>query len=354
MPQNHFLLYGANGYTGRLIAGYARQYKLEPILAGRTRSALEAMSNQFKMPFEVIDLDNHQQLETALKKVSVVLHAAGPFEFTAKQMVEACLKTGTHYIDINGDISIFELIKEYDKEARQAGIMLLPGAGFDVVPTDCIALLLKKSLPDAGNLKLAFATIGGGLSHGTATTIVSRLGEGGSVRKNGKVIRVPLGEKGFTVDFGQKKLFVMNIPWGDVSTAHFTTGIGDIETYAGVSPAVFRVLKFQRLFNWLLRTGIIRKIIQRRIDARLPGPTDEMRHGAKSLIWGQVVNSRGQKAIARLEVPDGYTSTAHSTLLITQKILDGNFITGYQTPASAYGEDLVMEIPGAKREIVSS
>jgi len=354
MQQNRFLLYGANGYTGQLIARHAREYGLEPILAGRNKEALETLSNQLKMPYEVIGLDEKQRLQTLLKQVKVVLHAAGPFQFTAKRMVEACLQTGTHYVDINGDIAVFELLKSFAQAAHEAGIMVLPGAGFDVVPTDCTALLLKNLLPDAVSLKLAFATIGGGLSHGTAGTMVSKMGEGGNVRKDGKIIKVPLGQKGFWVDFGKKKLFVMSIPWGDVSTAHFTTGIGNIETYAGVSPAIYRMLKFQPLFNWLLRTSVVRNFIKRKIDARAPGPTDEMRSKSLSLVWGQASNAAGQKATVRMSEPDGYTLTMHSSLIITKKILHDNFKTGYQTPASAYGHDLVLEIPGVQREIVDS
>jgi short subunit dehydrogenase-like uncharacterized protein len=352
MQQNHFLLYGANGYTGQLIARYARQYGLEPILAGRNKEVLKSLSTQLSMPYEVIDLNDTQRLQTALKEVKVVLHAAGPFQFTARQMVQACLQTDTHYLDINGDISVFEMLKHYDQTARQTGIMILPGAGFDVVPTDCTALLLKKSLPDATDLKLAFATLGGGLSHGTATTMVNKLGEGGNMRKNGIIIRQPLGQKGFWIDFGKKKLFVMSIPWGDVSTAFFTTGIPNVETYAGVSPSVYRILKLQPLFNWLLRTSSIRNFIKKKIDTRAAGPTDEMRSKARSLIWGQVTNAAGQTAIARMETPDGYTLTAHSSLLIIKKILQDDFLSGYQTPATAYGQDLVLEIPGVQRENV--
>lgn len=352
MENNRFLLYGANGYTGQLIARYARQYNLEPILAGRRKEPLETLSSQLDMPYHVIDLNDGHALQSALKQVKAVVHAAGPFQFTAKQMIDACLQTNTHYVDINGDISVFEMIRQYDAAAKQAGIMMMPGAGFDVVPTDCMALLLKNRLPDAVSLKLAFATIGGGLSHGTASTIVNRLGEGGSVRKNGKIVQATLGKKGFWVEFGKRRLFVMSIPWGDISTAYFTTGIPDIESYAGVSRNVYRFLKVQRAFNWLLRTSFVRNFIKQRIDLRAPGPTDEQRSRAESLVWGQVASSGGKTATARLSGPDGYTLTAYSTLLITQKILQGNLVAGYQTPASAYGEDLVLEIPGVHREIL--
>ena len=237
--------------------------------------------------------------------------------------------------------------------AKKAGIMLLPGAGFDVVPTDCVALQLKKILPDAVTLQLAFATIGGGLSHGTATTMADRLGEKGAVRKHGKIIRRPLGEKGMWIDFGPKKLFVMSIPWGDISTAYFTTGIPDIETYTGISKKVYNSLKLQPLFNWLLRTTFIRQYIKNKINQRPPGPGDEQRSKATSLVWGQVRNAEGKTATIQLSGPDGYTLTAHSALIIVKKILQGEFTPGYQTPASAYGENLAMEIPEVEKNILS-
>ncbi len=130
-------------------------------------------------------LTNTTQLIETLQQVKVVVHAAGPFADTARQMIDACLQTGTHYLDINGDINVFEQIKNLDTPAKEKNIMLLPGAGFDVVPTDCMALHLKNKLPDATHLKLAFASIGGGVSHGTAMTIVNKLGEGGAARENG-------------------------------------------------------------------------------------------------------------------------------------------------------------------------
>ncbi len=163
MQQNSFLLYGANGYTGELIARHAHQYNLQPVLAGRRKEALAPLADRLNLAYRVIDLNDPQALEAALKEVKLVVHAAGPFEFTAKQMADACLQTGTHYLDINGDIKVFEMLKGYDEAAKHAGIMIMPGVGFDVVPTDCIALLLKKLLPDAIELKLAFATLGGGV-----------------------------------------------------------------------------------------------------------------------------------------------------------------------------------------------
>lgn len=351
MQPNQFLLYGANGYTGELIARYARKYNLQPVLAGRRKELIEPLAAKLQLPYKIFELNDTTALYNALKEVKVVVHAAGPFQFTAKQMIEACLQTGTHYLDINGDITVFEMIKTYDAAAKKAGIMLLPGAGFDVVPTDCVALQLKKLLPDAISLQLAFASIGGGLSHGTATTMATRLGEKAVIRKEGKLALVPLGQKGMWVDFGIKKLFVMSIPWGDISTAYFTTGIPNIETFAGVPPKTYNMLKVQSLFNWLLRTNLVRNYIKNKINKRPAGPDDEQRSRAASVVWGQVTNTAGQKATIRLRGPEGYTLTTFSILLIAQKVLSGNFKAGYQTPAAVYGENLIMEIEGVEREI---
>jgi short subunit dehydrogenase-like uncharacterized protein len=352
MESNSLLLYGANGYTGELIARFSKQYDLVPVLAGRDKEKISPLANQLGFPYKIIDLDDKEALISSLKNIKVVIHAAGPFEYTARQMVEACLQTGTHYLDINGDIAVFEMIKKYDEAAKKTGVMLLPGAGFDVVPTDCLALQLKKLMPDATDLQLAFASVGGSISHGTAITMASKLGEGGAVRINGKIVRQPLGKKGMWVDFGVKKLFVMSIPWGDISTAYFSTAIPNITTYTGIAPKIYNVLKAQWLFNWLLKTNLIRNYIKRKINQRPAGPSDEQRKNATSLVWGQATNMEGKSVTARLSGPEGYTLTAHSALQLSRKILEGNFISGYQTPASAFGEDLILEIPGVKREIL--
>lgn len=345
-------MYGANGYTGRLIAEMAAGYGLQPILAGRNETALKEMSAQLGYPYLTIDLSDAEALQAALREVKLVLHAAGPFQFTARQMMEACMATGTHYLDITGEIAVFEKAKTYDAAAKKAGVMLMPGVGFDVVPTDCTAAYLKQELPDATELKLAFAMLGGKLSHGTASTMAENMGDGGAVRENGIIVRKPLGHKGMWVDFGKKNIFVMCIPWGDVSTAFTTTGIPNIETYAAASPKTFRMLKWQFLYNWLLRTSFMRKQAKKKISKQPAGPSPEMRAKARSFVWGEVSNAAGAKKSVRMECPEGYTLTAISSLIITRKVLAGDLAPGYQTPAGAYGAGLVLEIPGVVREAV--
>ena len=352
MQNNHFVLYGANGYTGKLIAKLAHEYGLVPVLAGRNETAIQSLAQELNLPFKIIDLDDHLTLVNYLQDYKVVLHAAGPFQFTAQKMINACLESTTHYLDITGEIGVFEKAKSMNQQAINKQIMIMPGVGFDVVPTDCIAKFLKDQLTDATNLSLAFAMIGGGVSHGTANTMAEGMGEGGAIRENGKIIKKPLGHKGIWVDFGLKKLFVMCIPWGDISTAYTTTGIPNIETYTMASPKTFSALKWQRFYNWFLRLSFVKNYAKKKIKNKPAGPDDAKRAKAKSLVWGEATNSSGNKVTARLVGPEGYTLTAISSLLIVKKVLNGDFKIGYQTPAGCYGADLVLEIDGVTREIL--
>ncbi|ULQ51807.1 saccharopine dehydrogenase family protein [Flavihumibacter fluvii] len=346
---NNLLLYGANGYTGKIITEASETYGLQPILGGRNAAAIQELSHQFQLPYRIADLDSEASIDELLKDIDVVIHAAGPFAITSEPMIRGCIRNKVHYLDITGEIPVFEKAKTYDTAAQEAGIMIMPGTGFDVVPTDCMALWLKEQLPDATSLELAFTNLGGGLSHGTATTMVRSLGENGAVRENGKIIPSPLGAKYRLIDFGKGPWMVMSIPWGDVSTAYTTTGIPNITTYTGITWSIYRVMKLQWMFNWALRTNWIRKKAQEYINRKPAGPSPEARKIAKSLVWGEVRNAAGKKISGRLRGPDGYTLTAHSSLIIAKKVLDGNFKTGYQTPAGCYGSGLVMEVPGTEK-----
>lgn len=343
------LLYGANGYTGRLIADLCATYGVKPLLAGRNEVELKEMGTKFNLPYTVVSLNQPELLREILADVQVVIHAAGPFSHTALPMLEACIATKTHYLDITGEIAVFELAKTLNRKAEEAGVMLMSGVGFDVVPTDCMALYLKNKLPDATHLQLAFVNSGGGISHGTASTMVEGLGQPGAVRENGVIVSKPVGHKSRWLTLDGKKYFVMTIPWGDVSTAYHTTGIPNIETYTGVKPTVHTMLKFQGLWNKLLRTQFVKKKIQKRVD-RISGPDDEARISGRSLVWGGVRNAAGQTYTALLQTPEGYTLTAHSSLIIVKKVMNGELKTGYQTPASVYGENLILEVPGTIRK----
>jgi short subunit dehydrogenase-like uncharacterized protein len=335
------LIYGANGYTGQLICEAAAQKGMQPVLAGRTEKNIKPLADKYQWDYRIFPLDSVQEIIRQLEGITAVLHAAGPFRFTAENMILACLEKGVHYLDITGEIEVFALAHRMDSRAKEKNVMLMPGTGFDVVPTDCMGLMLKEKLPDATSLELAFVTLGGQVSHGTAMSMTAKLGEGGACRKDGKLIREPLGKFSKTLPVNGKETFVMSIPWGDVFTAHHTTGIANIHTYTGIPKQLYYLLKFQFLFNPLLRTETVRNWMRKKIDSRPAGPTPEKRAKAKSFIWGEVTNGKGDIERHSFWVPEGYTLTAATAVAIAQRVLNGDWKTGYQTPAGCYGIGLI-------------
>ncbi|HEY0380092.1 MAG TPA: saccharopine dehydrogenase NADP-binding domain-containing protein [Pyrinomonadaceae bacterium] len=350
MPPN-FLLYGANGYTGKLVARLAKERGLSPVLAGRDQTSIEQLAKELGFEQRVFSLDDANALDAALGGAAVVLHCAGPFSRTSKPMADACLRTKTHYLDITGEAAVIEALAARDQEARSAGVMLLPCVGFDVVPSDCLAAHLKRRLPSATRLALAIMGTGR-VSRGTATTMVENINRGGLVRREGKLTPVPAAWKTREIDYGRGPVEATTIPWGDVASAYYSTGIPNIEVYAAMPSKVRRMMKWTRPFGWLLGSGFVQRFLKKRIKGQPPGPSDEERVKGKSFVWGEVEDEDGKRAVSRLSGPEGYTLTAMTALAIVGHVLDGKFSAGFQTPSKAYGPDLVLEIEGVKREDV--
>lgn len=344
-----FLVYGANGYTGRLIAHEARARGLRPTLAGRNAAEVGALARELGMEHRVVSLDDPAALDTAMKGHGAVIHCAGPFSSTAQPMVDACLRQGAHYLDINGAIGVFEALAARDAEAKAKGITVLPGVGFDVVPTDCLALHLKRRLPSANSLVLAFQARGG-ISRGTALTTLERIGEPGMVRKGGKLTPLAIGGRTRHVDFGQGPRLAVAIPWGDVSTAWYSTGIPDVEVYLAMSPKAVRSLRISGRLTPLLKLSPVKALLGWSIRNRPPGPSDAARASGGTVVMGMVEDSQGKKAVARWRGPDGYTLTAHAALNAVARVLGGGIAPGFQTPSLAFGPDFSLEIAGTSRE----
>lgn len=344
-PMNTFLLYGANGYTARLIIERADHFGLTPILAGRDEAKVRMLAMKHHLEYRVADLTDVTALDAALTDVSVVLHCAGPFSKTALPMQKACLRTQTHYLDITGEVAVFEQGKTLNQQAIDRNILLMSGVGFDVVPTDCMALHLKNRLPDATHLQLAFANDGGSVSRGTALTAVENLGAGGLIRENGQLRPVHNAYKTLDVVFepGKQPLTCATIPWGDLSTAYHTTSIPTIETYMAMPPRLIRLSRLGNYLGWLLGSKPVQTLLRDRISDTLTGPDEAIRSRARSLVWGRARNKAGQSVEARLICPEGYTLTADMALTITKKVLSGDWKPGFQTPAGLYGEGLILE-----------
>jgi saccharopine dehydrogenase (NAD+, L-lysine-forming) len=329
-----WMIYGANGYTGELVARLAVTRGERPVLAGRNAAAVGALATSLGLDAKVVDLADTAALHAALDGVDAVAHCAGPFVRTAKPMVDACLATGTHYLDVTGEPDVFEAVLARDAEAKAAGITLLTGGGYDVVPTDCLAGLLAAELPDATTLEIAFRA-GGGLSRGTALTGLDMVAAGALRRVGGKLVRGPLGEPKREVTFPSGARTVGAITWGDVVTAYHSTGIGDITVYGSVPRATAATR--------LLRFAPFRALAARAVRRGPAGPSAEVRAKTKVEIHAEVRSASGSRH-GVLVGPNGYDITADA--VVREIPLLAGVKPGAHTPATALGPGFVRSLTG--------
>ena len=345
--KSNFLIYGAYGYTGQLTARLAVERGLKPILAGRDASKLEALAGRLSLESQVFDLQDDGAVDRALSGVGAVLHCAGPFAHTYRQMAAGCLRTGTHYLDVSGEIEVYDGLYKMDAEARGSGVLLLPGIGFDVVPTDCLAARLKRRMPSAGHLALAIGSVGAArVSRGTTKTFIEGLGRHGAVRENGVLTAVPHLSKSRVITFGEGPVEVSLVTVADVFSAYHSTGIPNIETYVAFPSAVRTILKVIRHFRPVLSRPSVQNVIARLVDVLPSGPTDEDRIRTRTLVWAEVKDEDGNVAISRARLPEAYTFTALASLAAIERVLTGDAPVGYQTPSTAFGPEFVLDIEG--------
>jgi short subunit dehydrogenase-like uncharacterized protein len=347
----NFLIYGSYGYTGQLIVEQATGQGLRPILSGRDEEQLRTQAERYHLEYRAFSLDETAKLDSALQEVDAVLHCAGPFVHTYRPMADACLRTKRHYVDISGEIPGFEALAAMDAQAKEAGIMFLPGAGFDVVPSDCLAAHLKQRLPSASQLRLYIHGIGAGASRGTTKSAVENMQRGGMIRRNQKLEQVPPAWSVREQDFGRGPRKVVSIGWGDVSTAYYSTGIPNIETYFAFPKSYINVLRSMRVIGPLLYNRPAKNFLKFLIDTFTePGPGEEKRKKGFSILIGEVTGAQGGRAVSKLISPEGYTCTALTTVEIMKRILNGEYKTGFCTPSLAYGADLILQFQGVSRE----
>lgn len=342
----NWMIYGANGYTGELIAREAVRRGLRPVLAGRSQDRVMALAKELGLEARVFGLEDAEQLTAQIQGNTLVMHCAGPFSATAKPMMEACLRARAHYLDITGEISVFDLAQSLTAQARESGVVICPGVGFDVIPTDCVAATLKAALPDATHLALGFdANLG--LSPGTAKTSVEGLAQGGKVRRDGKIVTVPLAYKVRRIDFGNGEKTAMTIPWGDVSTAYHTTGIPNIEVFIPGARGVIFGTKVANLFRPLLGLTSVQRFLKKRVAGTVKGPSEESRAQFPTFVWGEARNARGDTKTVRIRTINPYSLTIYGALAVVDHLLKNQPAGGAYTPARLVGADLVTRLPGS-------
>ena len=345
-----YLIYGAYGYTGTLIAERALEQGHVPLLAGRDEGRLRALARSLDLEARAVALDEPGRLRDVLDTVPAVLHCAGPFSATSAPMVAACLDTGTHYLDITGEIPVFQALQDWEAEAAEAGVTLLPGVGFDVVPTDTLAASLAEQGPSATSLEIAFVGAGS-VSKGTLKTAVEQLGEGGRVRREGRVVEVPPGWTSRTVPFADRPRTVVSIPWGDVVTAGHSTGIPNVTVYTVLPAPLRRLLPLVRPLQGLLGWPPVLALLKWAVDRWAPDPTPADREQGWTRVWVAARSGDGTRRTAHLRGPEAYTLTARTAVAAVERIVEDPPDPGFHTPSTALGGSFACEIEGVEVDV---
>ena len=345
---DRLMIYGATGFVGKLLANAARHAGLSPLLAGRDGGKLLAVSASLGLDAKSVNLNNKKTLDEALSNVDVVLNAAGPFVNTAAPLIEACLRTGTHYLDLNSEIDVFEQALTYDQEAKRQRLMVMPGCGFDVVPSDCLAAHLASHLPNAARLSLYFSG-SGGTSRGTIRTLISNLGQGTAVRRDGKIVSLRRAPTKM-VDFGKGPQESIAVGWGDVSTAFHSTKIPNIEVYFAATKQLVQMRNLMNRFGWLVKTRPLQRYLTSGLENGPEGPSEEDIAAGSSLLIGEVESSQGRRVKARLRTPESHRVTIMTATDIAQRVLSGEIFPGFQTPSRAFGADYILGFDGVTRD----
>ncbi|MFT7592622.1 MAG: short subunit dehydrogenase-like uncharacterized protein [bacterium] len=347
---DNFIIYGAYGYTGKLIVAEAVKKGWKPMVAGRNEALVKSLAEEFNLPYACFDFDDQRAWDEVLTQHKLLLNCAGPFSHTIKEVLPACVRNKVHYTDITGEIEVFEYVQSHHNDAIEAEIVMMPGVGFDVVPTDCLAKYLHEQLPTATHLELAFET-NSGLSRGTALSVLNRFHKGSAIRENGVVKSVPAAQMNKTIHFNGKPKNVVGIAWGDVFTAFYSTGIPNIEVFTAMPEKTMNAMRRASKFGWFIKSKLVQRIGGNIIRKKVIGPNSEKRERLNANLWGRVSDESGKEVEAQMTTPESYKLTAITAVLCVDKILKGEAKSGYNTPAGAFGSGLIMEVDGVQRKL---
>lgn len=347
------LIYGANGFVGAEISRLAQLQGFNAVIAGRNKLKISSLAKRLNLDYRVFSLKDYDQLNSQTEEFDVFINCAGPYIETYEPIVLACIKNNTHYLDLSGEIPVYEGIQQLAlNHLDNTESMLLPGIGFDVAVTDCLALQLKEQLPTGNNLVLAFKSEGpSGLPPGTVKTMVSLIPYGNWIRKNGNMIQLKKGIKKRRIQFKTSFDKAFRITWGDIYTAYYSTKIPNIEVYASFPPIVMLQLQFIDTFRKVLSRPRIMRFLVKVLKG---GSTAEQRRRTTMYVYGELTDKEGNMAVGRIIGPEGgFTWTSRLVIEALKQIKRNNWKKGYQTPASAFGSSFIHPIKGVQVEAIT-
>lgn len=346
MTIKRWMIYGANGYTGTLIVAEAVKRGHTPIVAGRNKQALLSLVEQFSLDYCCFELNDYREVKKDIEGCGIVLNCAGPFSHTAEVLRKACVETGVHYLDISGEYQVLEASYQTHSQARKNGCVVISGVGFDVVPTDFLAAKLKEQLPSATHVELAFAG-SGGISPGTAKTLLEMLPQKGFIRSNGEIQSVAIAYQAKNITFSDTERFCVSIPWGDITTAFYTTDIPNICIFTAIEPAQLKWMKALNYVVFILNNAYIQHWLKQKITTKIQGPNEKEREAGFMRLWGRAYNADEEVSLV-MDTPEGYQFTVISALLFVEALLAHKILPGAYTPSQALPSEAIFNMLGVK------
>ena len=341
------LVYGATGKAGADIVRQLVAEGVDVVLAGRDQGRVATIAGASDRPYRAFPVALGAVIDEALADVDVVLNAAGPFLETASPMMAACIRTRTHYLDLAGEWPVFAEAQDLSSAATAAGVMLTPGAGFTVVASDCLLALAAKARPDAVKLRLAVSRPDA-VSRATVRSLSALIGPDIYVRRDGILVPQPVGRLSRDVDFGEGPRETTAVCWPDIITAQFTTGIGNIETYAES--------------DWIQRSL---HRVSASASALLSRRASRALSDVVSLAWPHSANQRGDFVVVveavdrwrratpfRMRLGDGHQVSIVTACAMVKRVLEGDWAPGFRSPASLYGPQFIFDLGCARVEDV--
>jgi saccharopine dehydrogenase (NAD+, L-lysine-forming) len=337
------LLYGATGFTGRMLAARLARAGIDLMLGGRDPAKLAGVADVVERPFRAFGLDRPAPIEAAVGDVNVVLNAAGPFTETAPAMMDACVRRGVHYLDLAGEWSVFSRAQDLSPAAAAAGVMLMPGVGFTLVASDCLMALAVDRAPGAAFLRVGLSRPLV-MSRGTAVAAGRLFEPWALTRRGGALCASPLGERTHEFDFGFGLTEAVAVSMPDVVAGQHSTGIGDIEFYCEAGWVTRLAMRSAALIApWTERRAWDRVAEL----ASLAWPSDPPAEALESAGFVLVVEATDRwrrKKSVRMRTMDGYSVTAFTAPEIVRRVLSGAVAPGFQTPAGLYGGELILDL----------
>mgnify|MGYP001791832373 CR=1 FL=1 len=347
----NWMIYGATGFTGRIAVREAVAQGLEPVIAGRNEAKLAAIAGQHGLRHVSFPIDSSESIAKHLRgnEIQLVLNLAGPYAYTGAPMIRACLEAGCHYLDITGEPNVFHDAYSMHEQALQKGVAIMPGVGFDILPSDCMIKYVVDQISEATDVVMAFDFRGETLSRGALKRGLEMVAANGNlIRRGGELIPIPFASESRMVHFLKGEAKAKLCMWGDVISGYRTTGAPNIATFFAFDRPIERQFALLHRLRPLLRFGFVRKFLSKQLEREPEGPSKELQNTARVDLYAKASDNQGRTAEVWLQTCEGYLFTARACIYAAKRVLNEN-LAGALTPSIAFGRDSVLEIEGTIR-----